>query len=190
MWVDRYKFAGSFFPVFPSSSLEWSIFPCWKDPTGMLPILMEEYCLLKNTDWLLYNLVCVKDETKLWEHTQSLPHFSVSILSWRNLAVFSINLDCGNISDSISCSIPDKGFAEACSSVDLGHSSGGKVLKTSLIALSEDQVSILVSDPESLEGRGKVYSDIIVWTLGISSGCIVWGFCTACGLYLLLWYLP
>ena len=78
------------------------------------------------------------------------------ILSWRNLAVFSINLDCGNISngvdcDSISCSIPDKGFAGACFSVDLGHSSGGKSLNTSLIALSKDKVSISVSDPESLE---------------------------------------
>ena len=56
--------------------------------------------------------------------------------------MFSINLDYGNISngvaiscDSISCSIPDKGFAGACSLVDLRHSFGGKSLKTLLIAL-------------------------------------------------------
>ena len=105
--------------------------------------------------------------------------------------MFSINLDCGNISngvacDSISCSISDKGFARACSSVDLGHNSGGKSLKTSLIA---HQRTRFPYKPESLEEPCKVCSGVIVWTLGISSGFRTCGFCTACGLYL-LWYLP
>ena len=169
-------------------------FPLLDRSTGKLPILTEECCLLENIVSDSYKSLCL-DETKFWEHTQSLPYFSMSILSWRNLAVFSINLDCGNIIngvdwDSISRSIPDKGFARACSSVGLGHGSGGKSLKSLLIALSKDQVSISVSEPESLEGQGKVCSGVIVWTLRISSDCRTWGFCTACGLDLIHWYLP
>ena len=45
--------------------------------------------------------------------------------------------------------MPDKGFAIACSSVGLGHNFRGKSLKTSLIVLSKDQVSI--SDSESVD---------------------------------------
>ena len=68
--------------------------------------------------------------------------------------MFSTSLDCGNTSNgvacnSIRCSMPDKGFAMACSSVGLGHNFRGKSLKTSLIVLSKDQVSILDSEPES-----------------------------------------
>ena len=81
-------------------------------------------------------------------------------------------------------SMPDKGFAGACSSVGLGHNSRGKSLKTSLIALSEDQVSISESEPVE---HCKVCSGCgIVLTLVISSGCSILGFCAACGLCLLL----
>ena len=109
--------------------------------------------------------------------------------------MFSTSLDCGNTNnavacDSIKCSRPDKGFAGVCSSDGLGHNSGGKSLKTSLIALSKDQVSISESEPESFEGCCKVCSGNIVWTLVISAGCRIFVFCTACGLCLVLLYLP
>ena len=50
--------------------------------------------------------------------------------------MFLTSLDCGNTNngvacDSIRCPMPDKGFAEVCSSDGLGHNSGGKGLKTS-----------------------------------------------------------
>ena len=62
--------------------------------------------------------------------------------------------------------------------------------KTSLIALSKDQVSISESEPESFVEHCKVCSDCgIVWTLVISAGCSILGFCAACGLCLLLLYL-
>ena len=85
----------------------------------------------------------------------------------------------------------DEGFAGACSSVGLGHNSGGKSLKTSLIALSKDHFSISESEPESFVERCKVCSGCgIVWTLVISVGCSILGVCAACGLCLLLLYLP
>ena len=31
-----------------------------------------------------------REDTKFCEHIQSLPHFSVSVLLWRNLAVFPL----------------------------------------------------------------------------------------------------
>ena len=93
--------------------------------------------------------------------------------------------------NSIRCSMPDKGFAGVCSSVGLGCNSRGKSLKTSLTALSKDQVSISESEPESFVERSKVCSGCgIVWTLVISAGCSMLGFCVACGLCLLLLYLP
>ena len=109
--------------------------------------------------------------------------------------MFSTSLDCGNTNngvacDSIRCSMPDKGFAGVCFSVGLGHNSGGKSLKTSLIALSKDQVSISEYEPESFVECSKVCSGGIVWTLVISAGCSILGFCAACGLCLLLLYLP
>ena len=65
----------------------------------------------------------------------------------------------------------------------LAFNSAGKSLKTSLIVLSKDQVSITESEPESfVECSGCR----IVWTLVISAGCSILGFCTASGLCLLL----
>ena len=73
----------------------------------------------------------------------------------------------------------------------LGHNSRGKILKTSFIALSKDQVSISESEPESFVERCKVCSGCgIVRTLVISAGCSILGFSAACGLCLLLLYLP
>ena len=85
----------------------------------------------------------------------------------------------------IRSSMPDKGFAGVCSLVGLGHNTRGKSLKTSLFALSKDQVSISESEPESFVERCKVCSGGIVWTLVISAGCRILGFCAACGLCLL-----
>ena len=79
-------------------------------------------------------------------------------IKFRVYFFFFVNNDC----DFINCSIPDKGLAGVCSRVDLGHNSGGRSLKTSMIALSKEQVSISISEPESLEGRGMVSSDVIV----------------------------
>ena len=93
--------------------------------------------------------------------------------------MFSTSLDCGNTSngvacESISCTMPDKGFASACSLVGLGYNSDGKSLKTSLIALSKDQVSISDSEPESFEEGCKVCLGCgNVWTLVISAGCSI-----------------
>ena len=69
----------------------------------------------------------------------------------------------------------------------LALNSGGKSLKTSLIALSKDQVSISESEPESFVEHCKICSGCrIVWTLVISAGCSILGFCAASGLILLL----
>ena len=105
--------------------------------------------------------------------------------------MFSTSLDCGNTNDkvacdSIRCSMPDKGFAGVCSSVGLGQNSGGKSLKTSLIALSKNQVSISKSEPESFVEHCKVCSGGIVWTL-VSAGCRKLVFCAACRVCLLLY---
>ena len=70
---------------------------------------------------------------------------------------FFVNNDC----DSINCSIPDKGLTGVRSRVDLGHNSGGRSLNL-IDCLSKEQISFLISEPESLEGRGMVSSDVIV----------------------------
>ena len=82
----------------------------------------------------------------------------MSILFWRNLAGFSTSLGCGKTDVMESYAIPldvqcqIKALPEY-SSAGLGHNSGGKSLKTSLIAISKDQVSISESEPESFEER-------------------------------------
>ena len=112
----------------------------------------------------------------------------MSILLWRNLAVFSTNLDCGNTNNgvtcnSIRCSMPDRGFAGVCSSVGLGHNSGGKSLKTSFIVLSKDQVSISNSQPKSFVEHCMICLGCgIVGTLVISAGCRIIGVSAACRL--------
>ena len=68
----------------------------------------------------------------------------------------------------------------------LAFNSRGKSLKNSFIALSKDQVSISESEPESFVELCKVCSGCIVWTLVISVGCSILGFCAASGLCLLL----
>ena len=55
--------------------------------------------------------------------------------------------------------MPDKGFAGVCSSAGFGHNSGGKSLKTSLIALSKDQVSISSLNLSALKSAEK--SDLV-----------------------------
>ena len=46
------------------------------------------------------------------------------------------------------------------SSKGIGHNSSGNSLKTSLIALSKDQVSILGSEPESFENFAPPHQNV------------------------------
>ena len=72
--------------------------------------------------------------------------------------MFPTNLDYGNTKngvtcDSIKCSVPERGLAEICSSVGLGHNSADKNLNTSFIALLKNQVSSSESETQSFVER-------------------------------------
>ena len=128
--------------------------------------------------------------------------FIESSLFWMYFVVFATHLDWGRTSnglerDSIKCSIPERGLDGAWSCWVLGHNSAGRSLKTSFIARSKDQVSVSVSELDSLFvwGRFGWNSSILIgWVLtGLklgSSGCMGTGNWTTWGDFLALLYLP